>query len=76
MVESPVGVCGSPIFEVIDQEMCLAEVEGELGDFTIVVQLILRPTTTKHHNKQFVTQGFLLPLVLRKMQLEDPHTTT
>ena len=45
------------------------EVAGilELGDFSIVVQLIHRPTGTdqvpgtEHHNKQFVTQGFLLP---------------
>jgi len=33
----------------------------ELGDFSFVVQLICRPITIKHHNKQFVTQGFLLP---------------
>ena len=30
-----------------------------MGDISIVVQLICRLTMTKHHNEQFVTQGFL-----------------
>ena len=42
-----------------------AEVAGilELGYFSIVVQLIRKPTTTEHHNKQFLSQGLLLPQV-------------
>ena len=39
------------------------EVEGilELLHLSLVVQLIPRPMTTKHHYKQFVTRGVLLP---------------
>ena len=37
----------------------------ELGDFSIVAQLIFRLMTTEHHNKQFVTQGLLLTLIQR-----------
>ena len=39
-----------------------AQISGILdsSSFSIVVQLIGRPTTTEHHNKPFVNQGFLL----------------
>ena len=38
------------------------EVAGilELGQFSIVVQLIRRPTTTEHYAEQFVNQELLL----------------
>ena len=36
-----------------------------MGNFWIVVQLIFRPMTGEHHNKQFLTLGFPLAL-LRK----------
>ena len=32
----------------------------DFGHFSIVVQLIRKPTRTQHPNKQFVNQGFLL----------------
>ena len=39
-----------------------AQISGILdsSSFSIVVQLIGRPTTTEHQNKPFVNQGFLL----------------
>ena len=48
-----------------ENEALFAEEAGilESGHFSIVVQLIRRPMTTYHHNKQFSNQGFLLPSV-------------
>ena len=61
------GTLFHPFFGTKFQQFHFLELELNLvplkkGTFTtLVVKLIRRPTTTHHHNKQFVTQGFLLP---------------
>ena len=72
VVGAQVGVCKRTTLDLANNVL-RSEVEGilELGHFSFVVQLIPRTTTTGHHNKQFLTQGFLLPQFMVELMPRD-----
>ena len=63
--ETSKNVNCQPAWTCVQTPKSLPEVAGilDFGNFSIVVQLIYTLTTTQHHNKQFVKQGFHLAQV-------------